>query len=172
MIEMAEYRLSKSQKDIINDELKKFPKNKKRSGIIAALRAVQQDTHWLEGKHLQAVADYLEVPVIAVSEVATFYSMFRLKPVGRFELKVCASIACHLCGAHTLLHQLEEKLGIKLGEQTTDGQFSIGEAECLAACTQAPVLIINDQEMHTKVTEAKLEKILSTLESSSESQRS
>lgn len=145
---MSLYQLDKDQCAAIEAERKKFPAEQARSSIMAALKIVQAQTGWLESKHLQAVAAHLGVPVIEVSEVATFYTMFHLKPVGRFVIKVCDSISCHLCGSHQLLTDLEQYLEIKMGQTTADGMFTLGEAECLAACTQAPVMIINDRDYH------------------------
>jgi len=164
MSAVVDFELNETMRAAIENERQKFPPDQPRSSIMGALKAVQAQTRWLQEAHLRAVAAYLDVPVIWVSEVATFYSMFHLEPVGQFELKVCASISCHLCGAHELLSALQRKLGIGLGETSEDGRFTVNEAECLAACVDAPVLIVNDQVYHRRVDEVALDKIISDLQ--------
>jgi NADH-quinone oxidoreductase subunit E len=132
-----------------------------RSLVLEALRLVQEERGgWLNGAALEAVASYLELPLIEVTQVARFYSMYELEPVGRHSISVCTNLSCHLCGGETLLAQLERRLGIRLGETTADGRFTLKkEEECLAACTAAPVLMI-DHHYYERVREEDLDRIL------------
>ena len=122
----------------------KFPPERKQSAVLPALRIVQEaQGGWLPEVALNAVADYLEVPRIAVYEVATFYTMYDLKPTGRHKLYVCTNVSCMLSGAYELLEHLKKKLNIDVGETTEDGEFTLKEEECLGACAGAPVIFSN-----------------------------
>ncbi len=141
----------------------KYPADQKQSAVMAALRIVQDEN----GGHLttplmDAVAVYLEMPKIAVYEVATFYSMYEHKPVGKYKICVCNSISCLLCGSHEILEYLQNKLGVGLGEVTSDGRFSIKEVECLGACVGAPMMMIG-REYYENLTPEKIDKILENL---------
>ncbi len=141
----------------------KYPADQKQSAVMAALRIVQDEN----GGHLttqlmDAVAMYLEMPKIAVYEVATFYSMYEHKPVGKYKICVCNSISCLLCGSHEILDYLQKKLGVGLGEVTSDGRFSIKEVECLGACVGAPMMMIG-REYYENLTPEKIDKILENL---------
>ena len=149
---MANALLSEALVQTIDAICQRFPEEQKRSALIMALRAVQEEQGWLSDDALNAVSDHLQLPAIWVYEVASFYTMFRRQPVGQHVLKVCVSISCELCAAQTLLEHLEAQLGIKLGETTPDGLFTLQEAECLAACCDAPVILHNDRTMHRRVT--------------------
>ena len=138
----------------------KFPEGKKKSAVLMALRSVQDSFGYLDKVNMNLVANYLDLPYVAVYEVASFYSMYRFAPVGENHIKVCNSISCNLCGSTQLIQTLEQKLGIKVGETTPDNQFSLGYAECLAACTQAPALIVNDTDYHGDMTEDKVDLLL------------
>jgi NADH-quinone oxidoreductase subunit E len=125
--------------------LNKFPKGKQRSAIIGSLHAVQhQNEGFLTSELMDAVANYLDVPKIQVYEVATFYSMFQTKPAGKHEISVCTNISCMLRGSDAILNHIEHKLGINVGESTSDGKiFLKEEEECLAACTGAPMMMVD-----------------------------
>ena len=156
-------QLTKQQKYKIDAWVKKFPKEHKRSAVIMALRVVQEDQGWLSDVQLNAVAEYLALPVIAVYEVASFYSMYNRKPVGKYQIKVCASISCHLCGSKSVVNHLAKQLKIKPGETTQDNLFTLQETECLAACAQAPAMIVNDKTYYGNLSPEKIDDILLAL---------
>ena len=138
----------------------KFPPDRKRSAVLAALRAVQHDAGYLTRETMDAVAEYLDLPPIQVYEVATFYSMFETKPVGRHFISVCTNISCMLCGGDDLLAHVEKRLGVKVGESTTDGRFYLKrEEECLAACNNAPMMMV-DHVYYENLTPEKVDEIL------------
>jgi NADH-quinone oxidoreductase subunit E len=142
----------------------KFPPDRKRSAVISALHAVQHenDGH-LTTALMDAVAVYLDLPPIQVYEVATFYSMFETKPVGRHHISVCTNISCMLRGSDAIVERIEKKLGIKTGESTPDGRIYLKrEEECLAACNNAPMLMV-DHVYHENLTAESVEKILDDL---------
>ena len=150
---MAGQNTAESKLRLITDQsraeidrwVKKYPEDQKRSAVMAALRIVQdQNNGYLTNELMDAVAEYLEMPPIAVYEVATFYSMYELEPVGRHKICVCTNISCMLCGSDNIVQHLTDKLGIKLGETTPDGRFTLKEVECLGACVEAPMFQIGD----------------------------
>jgi NADH-quinone oxidoreductase subunit E len=142
----------------------KFPPGRQRSATIAALRAAQeQNDGFLTAELMDAVAAYLGLPPIQVYEVASFYSMLEMHPCGRHHVSICTNISCMLNGAEALVEHAERKLGIKLGESTPDRRvFLKQEEECLAACTGAPMLMV-DHVFHEHLTPEKLDKILDDL---------
>lgn len=145
--------------------LQKYPPEQKRSGLLYALRIVQeQNGGWLTTPLMDAVAAYLELPKIAVYEVATFYKMYDLQPVGRHKIKVCNSISCMLNGSKKILEHLEHKLNVKSGETTANGLFTVKEVECLAACVNAPVLQLDDRDYHENLTCEKVDALLAQLQ--------
>ena len=145
--------------------LKKYPEDKKQSAVLQALMFVQRDNGgWLSEGHLDAVADYLSLPRIAVYEVATFYDMYDLKPVGKNKIDVCTNISCKLCGCDKIVTHLEQRLGIKIGQTTSDGRYTLKGVECLAACVGAPMMQVNDLEYHEKLTPEKVDAILDRLD--------
>ncbi len=142
---------------------KKYPVERKRPPIIATLHIVQKENdNWISEELMDAVADYLDVPRIAVYEVATFYSMFHLKPVGQQVISVCTNLSCMLCGADKIVDHLKNKLGIQLGETTKDGRFTLKEVECMAACGGAPMLEVKEK-FHESLTTDKVDTILADL---------
>ncbi|HCK81140.1 MAG TPA: NADH-quinone oxidoreductase subunit NuoE [Candidatus Competibacter sp.] len=149
----------------IDHWLSRYPDDRKQSAVLAALREVQHENGgWLTTELMDAVADYLDMPPIAVYEVASFYSMFELKPVGRHNIAVCTNISCMLRGGDTVLGHIEKKLGIKLGESTPDGKFYLKrEEECLAACCGAPMMQV-DHVYYENLTPEKVDQILASLE--------
>jgi NADH-quinone oxidoreductase subunit E len=155
-------RLSAAMCAEIDREAEKYPPAHRSSAVMAALRIVQEHHGWLPADLLDAVADYLGMPPIAVYEVATFYSMYDLKPVGRRKICVCTNISCLLNGSDHIVGHLEKKLGIKLGETTADGQFTLKEVECLGACAGAPMMQVG-KEYHEHLTPEKLDEILERL---------
>ena len=145
--------------------LRKYPADRRQSAVLAALRAAQhQNQGYLTTELMDAVADYLAMPRIAVYEVASFYSMFETRPVGRHSISVCTNISCMLTGADDIVRHIERKLGIKTGESTADGRFFIKrEEECLAACCGAPMMMV-DHKDHENLTPARVDAILDSLE--------
>ena len=142
----------------------KFPEGRQRSAVIAALHAAQhQNAGYLTRELMEAVAAYLDIPAIQVFEVAAFYSMFETQPVGKHSISMCTNISCMLCGGEQLLGYIEKKLGIKVGESTADGKFYLKvEEECLAACTGAPMMMI-DHKFYENLTPARIDEILDSI---------
>lgn len=156
--------LSTETRAAIDRWLAKYPPDQKQSAVMGALSVVQeQNGGWLTTELMDAVAAYLEMPPIAVYEVATFYSMYELKPVGRHKICVCTNMSCMLCGSEKIVNHLQEKLGIGFKETTADGRFTLKEVECLAACGGAPVVQIG-QQYYENLTPEKIDEILAKLE--------
>jgi len=157
--------LTESIKGKIDTWVAKFPIGKQRSAIIGSLHAVQEHNQgYLTPELMDAVADYLDLPHIYVYEVATFYSMFQTEPVGRNEIAICTNISCMLSGSDVIVQHIEDRLNIKLGESTKDGNiFLKKEEECLAACTGAPMMMVNHKYIENLDIE-KVNKILDKLE--------
>lgn len=157
--------LSQHVREEIDHWVAKFPPGRQRSAVIAALRAVQHENQgFLTPELMNAVAEYLKLPSIQVYEVASFYSMFETRPCGRHHVSVCTNISCMLCGAEDIVAHIEKKLGIRTGESTPDGRiFLKQEEECLAACTGAPMMMV-DHVYHENLTPAKVDEILDGLE--------
>jgi NADH-quinone oxidoreductase subunit E len=148
----------------IDHWIAKFPPGRQRSATIAALRAAQEQNHGhLTSELMNAVAEYLRLPPIQVYEVASFYSMFELAPCGRHHVSICTNISCMLRGGEALVAHAEKKLGIRLGESTPDGRILLKrEEECLAACTGAPMMMV-DHVFHEHLTPEKVDRILDEL---------
>lgn len=157
--------LSKHAYEEIDAWLARYPKDKKQSALLAALRITQHENGgYLTTELMDEVADYLELPAIAVYEVATFYSMFELKPVGKHSVSLCTNISCMLCGSDEILKAIQEEFGITLGETTTDGRIYLKqEEECLAACAAAPMMQV-DHIYYENLTAETALKILRDLE--------
>lgn len=157
--------LSAHVREEIDRWVAKFPQGKQRSAVIGALHAVQHENQgYLTPELMDAVAVYLGLEPVQVYEVATFYSMFETEPVGRHHVSVCTNISCYLCGGEEILAYVENKLGIKVGESTPDGRiFLKREEECLAACTGAPMMMV-DHVYHENLTPEKIDEILDALE--------
>ncbi len=161
--------MSEQLSDHVREEIDcwtgRFPEGKQRSAVISALHAVQHENGgYLSAEHLNAVAAYLSLPTIHVYEVATFYSMFQTKPVGRHNVAICTNISCMLRGADDIVEYVESKLGVKLGESTEDGRIYLKqEEECLAACCGAPMMMV-DHKYHEDLTKEKVDQILDALE--------
>ena len=157
--------LKESIKEKIDTWVAKFPIGKQRSAIIGSLHAVQEHNQgYLTPELMDAVADYLDLPRIYIYEVATFYSMFQTEPVGRNEIAICTNISCMLSGSDVIVQHIEDRLNIKLGESTKDGNiFLKKEEECLAACTGAPMMMVNHRYIENLDIE-KVNEILDKLE--------
>jgi NADH-quinone oxidoreductase subunit E len=157
-------RLSDHVKGEIDDWKQRFPEERQRSAVIGALHAVQHENNgYLTAELMNAVADYLDLPTIYVYEVATFYSMFQTQPVGRHNVAICTNVSCMLRGADEIVDHVEKKLGVMLGESTTDGRIYLKrEEECLAACCGAPMMMVN-HKYHENLTIDAVDEILDGL---------
>ncbi len=144
----------------IDAALTKYPAEQKRSAVMAALTIAQDEKGWLSVETMDFVAKYLEMPPIAVYEVASFYTMYDLKPVGRHKLTICTNLPCALQGATIAAKHLRDKLGINFNETTPDGRITLKEGECFGACGDAPVLLHNNKEMLCAMTPQKLDEWL------------
>ncbi|HZH43956.1 MAG TPA: NADH-quinone oxidoreductase subunit NuoE [Lysobacter sp.] len=157
--------LSEKTRAHIDHWVAKFPPDRKRSAVLQGLHAAQeQNGGWLTDELIAAVAKYLGLPPVWAYEVASFYSMFELKPVGRHNVAICTNISCWLNGAEDIVRHCEKKLGIKQGESTADGRIYLKiEEECLAACAGAPMMVVNGH-YHEKLDTAKVDEILDSLD--------
>ncbi|MCG2583233.1 NADH-quinone oxidoreductase subunit NuoE [Massilia sp. TS11] len=155
--------LSEASYKLIDREVAKYPPDQKQSACMSALRIAQVEKGWLSPELMQDVADYLGMPAIAVQEVATFYNMYNLKPCGKHKITVCTNLPCALSGGERAAHHLKEKLGIDYKETTEDGQFTLLEGECMGACGDAPVLLVNNHTMHSFMTNEKLDALVEEL---------
>ncbi|MBT6530990.1 NADH-quinone oxidoreductase subunit NuoE [Burkholderiales bacterium] len=155
--------LSAEAYDAIDKEVAKYPPNRKQSAVMAALAIAQNELGWLSESAVEDVASYLEMRAIAVWEVATFYGMYNLKKPGRYKLSICTNLPCALQGANKTVDQLKALLGIDFNETDLDGLLTLKEAECMGACGDAPVVIINDREMRGKIGVEDVEKLLEEL---------
>ena len=144
-------------------EIAKYPAEQKQSAVMACLTLAQVEKGWLAKETIAFVADYLGMPAIAAEEVATFYNMYNLKPVGKYKLAVCTCIPCALSGGRDAAAYLAERLGIKLGETTADGRFTLVESECQGACGDAPVALVNNHSMKSFLTPDRLDQLLEEL---------
>ncbi|TAM87339.1 MAG: NADH-quinone oxidoreductase subunit NuoE [Candidimonas sp.] len=144
----------------IDEEVTKFPQGKARSAVLASLTIAQDEKGWVSPEIVEDVANYLGVPPIAVQEVASFYNMLDTKPVGRYKLAVCTNLPCALCGAEKALAHIREKLGVDLGGTTPDGLFTVVEAECMGACGDAPLVLVNNKQMCVRMSDDKLDAMI------------
>ncbi len=158
--------LSTHIQDQINRELKKYPLDQKQSAVMSALRFVQDEKGWISTEDMSEIASYLGMPQMAVYEVATFYHMYNLKPMGKSTLTVCTNLSCTLCGAEDTVAYLTAKLGIGFGEVTADGKYGMREGECMGACKDAPLMTINNKRLCGKLTPEKIDQILAELDKS------
>ena len=155
--------LSEQSYKKIDRELAKFPPDHRESAVMAALAIAQDEKGWLAPEVMQEVADYIGMPAIAVQEVATFYNMYNTKPVGKFKISVCTNLPCQLSGGEKAAHHLKEKLGIGFRETTADGQFTLVEGECMGACGDAPVMLVNNKRMCSWMSDDKIDALVEEL---------
>lgn len=148
----------------IDKEITKYPEGHKSSAVMSALRIAQVEKGWLSNETIEFVAQYLEMPTIAVYEVASFYNMYELEPIGRHKITVCTNLSCTLMGALDVMGHLQKKLGIGIGETTPDGKFTLRESECMGACGDAPLCTVNNHKMHSFLTTQKIDELLDSLE--------
>lgn len=144
-------------------EVAKYPADQKQSAVMACLSVVQQEQGFVSRAAEQAVADYLGMPAIAVYEITTFYNMYNQRPVGKFKLNVCTNLPCQLRDGQKALHYLEKKLGIAMGGTTADGLFTLQQSECLGACADSPVMLVNDRHMCSFMSDDKLDQLIDGL---------
>jgi NADH-quinone oxidoreductase subunit E len=160
------FSLAEDTKARFAREVAKYPAEQKQSAVMACLSIVQQEQGWVSAEAEEAVAQYLGMPPIAVREVTTFYNMYNQQPVGKFKLNVCTNLPCQLRNGQRALEHLCHKLGVEEGGTTSDGLFTIQKAECLGACADAPVLLVNDRQMISYMSDARLDELVATLKAS------
>ena len=155
--------LSQQSYQKIDRELTKFPAEQKQSAIMAALAIAQSEIGWVSPEVIEDVARYLGQPPIQVQEVATFYNMFDVKPVGRIKITVCTNLPCALRDGEKTADYLRDKLGIGFGQTTPDGQFTLVEGECMGACGDSPVLLVNNKHMCVRMSAERIDGMLADL---------
>ena len=156
--------LSPESIEKIEYELSKYPADKRQAAVMSALRIVQTERSWLSPESIAEVAQYLRIPEIAALEVATFYNMYDLEPVGKYKITVCTNISCMLRGSDEIVNHLQTKLGVGFNEVSADGKYCLKEGECMGACGGAPLLIVNNTEMHEFLTPKKVDELLEDLD--------
>ena len=144
-------------------EVAKYPAEQKQSAVMACLAIVQQEQGFVSKDSEHEIAAYLGMPAIAVHEVTTFYNMYNQQKVGKYKLNVCTNLPCQLRDGAKALHHLEQKLGIKMGETTADGMFTLQQSECLGACADSPVMLVNDRTMCSFMSNDKLDQLIEGL---------
>ncbi len=147
----------------IDAAIAKYPPEQKQSAVMAALVIAQEEHGHLSPEVMESVAKYLGMPPVAVVEVASFYNMYDLKPVGRYKLCMCTNLPCALSGANEAAEHLKKKLGIDFNETTADGRFTLKESECFGACGDAPVMLVNNKKMVSFMTPEAIDKFLAEL---------
>ena len=143
--------LSEDARNRIDREVAKYPPDQKQSAVMSALAIAQDEHGWLSTETMDAVARHLSMPPVAVYEVATFYTMYNTKPTGHFKLTLCTNLPCALQGAGEAAEHLKRRLAIGFGETSADGQFTLKEGECMGACGDAPVVMVNKKRMCVKM---------------------
>jgi NADH-quinone oxidoreductase subunit E len=147
----------------IEREVAKYPPDQKQSAVMSSLAIAQDEQGWLAPEVMQEVADILSMPAVWVQEVATFYNMYNLTPCGKYKLTVCTNLPCALSGGEHAAEHLKEKLGIGFRETTEDGRFTLMEGECMGACGDAPVLLVNNKRMESFMSNEKLDALIAEL---------
>lgn len=147
----------------IDREIAKYPADQKQSAVMSALAIAQDEKGWLANETMNFVAEYLGMPPIAVYEVASFYNMYNLQPVGKYKITVCTNLPCALSGSNDTATYLKKKLGIGFNQTTPDGKFTLKEGECFGACGDAPVLIVNNKRMCSFMSNEKIDQLLEEL---------
>ena len=163
---IAPMPLNEATKSRFAAEVAKYPADQKQSAVMACLAIVQQEQGWVSAEAEEAVAAYLGMAPIAVREVTTFYHMYNQQPVGRFKLNVCTNLPCQLRNGQHALEHLCHKLGIEEGGTSADGLFTVQKAECLGACADAPVMLVNDRQMVSYMSDSRLDELVDTLKAS------
>ena len=148
---------------LFDREVAKYPADQKQSAVMACLAIIQREQGWVSLASEKQVAAYLGMAPIAVHEVTTFYNMYNQQPVGKYKLNVCTNLPCQLRDGSRALHHLEQRLGIGLGETTSDGMFTLQQSECLGACADSPVMLVNDRIMCSFMSNEKLDQLIDGL---------
>jgi NADH-quinone oxidoreductase subunit E len=156
-------QLSEQAVKKIDREIAKYPADQKQSAVMAALAIAQDEAGWLTPEVMQDVASYLGMPAIAVQEVATFYAMYNLKPTGKHKITICTNLPCALSGGEAAANYLKEKLGIDFLGTTSDGAFTLQEGECMGACGDSPVLLVNNKRMCSHMSNEKIDALVEEL---------
>lgn len=154
---------SESTKARFAKEVAKYPPEQKQSAVMACLAIVQQEQGWVSAEAEAGIAEYLGMPAIAVREVTTFYNMYNQQPVGKYKLNVCTNLPCQLRAGQDALEHLCRALGVEDGGTTADGLFTVAKCECLGACADAPVMLVNDRQMLSYMSPAKLDEMLAMI---------
>ncbi len=147
-------------------EVAKYPADQRQSAVMACLAIVQQELGFVSAESEKIVAEHLGIPPIAVHEVTTFYNMYNQDPIGRFKLNVCTNLPCQLRNGQGALEHLCAHLGVEEGGTTSDGLFTVQKSECLGACADAPVMLVNDRQMVSFMSDARLDELVATLKAS------
>jgi len=155
--------LSEQTKARFDREIAKYPADQRISAVMACLSIIQQERGWVSPESEQEVADHIGVAPMAVHEVTTFYNMYNQQPVGQFKLNVCTNLPCQLRDGQKALQYLCDKLGVEAGGTTADGLFTVQQCECLGACADAPVMLVNDRQMVSFMGNDKLDKLIDVL---------
>ncbi|MEO3713907.1 NADH-quinone oxidoreductase subunit NuoE [Roseateles flavus] len=157
------YQLSDATRARFDREVAKYPAEQRQSAVMACLAIVQQEQGHVSRESEDAIAEYLGMPAIAVYEVTTFYNMYNQRPVGKFKLNVCTNLPCQLRNGQQALDHLLTKLGVEEGGTTADGVFTVQKCECLGACADAPVMLVNDRQMCSFMSHERLDELVDTL---------
>ena len=163
MTSSTDYTLSDATRARFDSEVAKYPDEQRQSAVMACLAIVQQEEGYVSRAAEDAIAAYLRMPPIAVYEVTTFYNMYNQRPVGKFKLNVCANLPCQLRDGQKAIDHLCSKLGIEQGGTTADGLFTVQKSECLGACADSPVMLVNDRQMCSFMTNDRLDELVDVL---------
>ncbi|RRS05884.1 NADH-quinone oxidoreductase subunit NuoE [Aquabacterium soli] len=157
--------LSEQTKARFDREIAKYPADQRQSAVMACLTIIQEERGWVSPESEQEIAEHIGMPAIAVHEVTTFYNMYNQQPVGRFKVNVCTNLPCQLRDGAKALEHLCHKLGIEAGGTTADGLFTVQHGECMGACADAPVMLVNDLQMVSFMSEERIDDLVDTLKS-------
>ena len=157
--------ISEATKQRFDREVAKYPDEQKQSAVMACLSIVQQEQGFVSAESERAIADYLGMAPMAVHEVTSFYNMYNQQPVGKFKINVCTNLPCQLRNGQGALMHLVKTLGIEVGETTADGLFTVQPGECMGACADAPVLLVNDRTMCSYMSDDKIDQLVAGLRS-------
>lgn len=161
---MTQDMISENTRRRFDREVAKYPADQKQSAVMACLTIVQEENGFVSAESEKHIADFLGMAPIAVHEVTTFYNMYNQRPVGKYKLNVCTNLPCQLRDGANALHHLEQKLGITMGETTADGLFTLQQSECLGACADSPVVLVNDLTMCSFMSHEKLDQLIAGLQ--------
>ncbi len=169
VVDVSSPGISEATRQRFDREVAKYPPDQKQSAVMACLTIVQEERGFVSPESEKLVADYLGMPTIAVHEVTTFYNMYNQRPVGRYKLNVCTNLPCQLRDGQKALDHVCEKLGVEEGGTTADGLFTVQKSECLGACADAPVMLVNDLQMCSFMNNERLDELVQVLKASAPS---